>query len=462
VGRNVWILSSISLAVAIGYGVVAPVLPLYATEFGASAMQAAMVISAFALMRFVFSPAVGWLVGRFSHRVVLMSGLIIVALSSASAGLASSLVWLIVLRGLGGIGSAMFSISGMSVLLGSVAPNKRGRAAGLYQGGFLLGAMAGPPLGGIFAQISLRAPFFFYAGTLTVAALVALALRPVAAAALDGEAGAAEELGSGVADAGATASAPGSAGGSGSEVADAAATASAPGSAGGSGSEVADAGATASAASPAGPGARPGGDEALPLRVVARDRRFQAACLANIVHGWNSHGARAVLVPLFVAASLAASDKQAAAWTAIAMGIASGVQIVMVWPAGWLADHFGRRGPMVAGGAICAVALAATPWAGSIVVLTVALCLYAVGAALLGGAPAALVGDAAGQLKERAVAVFSMCGDAGSIVGPLVVGALADVLSFEVAFATAGTLWALSALMSLTLPRGLQLSRAGR
>ena len=421
-GRNVWILSSISLAVAIGYGVVAPVLPLYATEFGASAMQAAMVISAFALMRFVFSPAVGWLVGRFSHRVVLMSGLIIVALSSASAGLASSLVWLIVLRGLGGIGSAMFSISGMSVLLGSVAPNKRGRAAGLYQGGFLLGAMAGPPLGGIFAQISLRAPFFFYAGTLTVAALVALALRPVAAAALDGEAGAAEELGSG----------------------------------------VADAGATASAASPAGPGARPGGDEALPLRVVARDRRFQAACLANIVHGWNSHGARAVLVPLFVAASLAASDKQAAAWTAIAMGIASGVQIVMVWPAGWLADHFGRRGPMVAGGAICAVALAATPWAGSIVVLTVALCLYAVGAALLGGAPAALVGDAAGQLKERAVAVFSMCGDAGSIVGPLVVGALADVLSFEVAFATAGTLWALSALMSLTLPRGLQLSRAGR
>ena len=390
-GRNVWILSGISLAVAIGFGVVAPVLPLYANYFDASNFQAATVIAVFALMRFVFSPAVGRLVDRFGHRQVLIGGLLIVALSSAAAGLAPTLIWLIALRGVGGIGSAMFSVSGMSVLLSSVVPEKRGRAAGLYQGGFLLGAMAGPPVGGVFAQISLRAPFFFYAGTLMVASVVALGLVRV-------------------------------------------------GAPGGQQDAVADAGSSDNT-------------QALPWRVLAKDRRFQAACLANLVHGWNSHGTRAVLVPLFVGATLATSNQQAAGWVGLAMMVAAGVQAALVWPAGWLVDRIGRRGPLVAGGLISGVALAATPWAGSMVVLTLMLCCLAVGSAALGSAPAALVGDAAGPAKERAVAVFSMCGDAGSIVGPLVAGALADALSFKVAFVASAALWLVSTAVSWSLPR---------
>ncbi|MCL1897890.1 MAG: MFS transporter [Micrococcales bacterium] len=388
-GRNVWILSSISFAVAVGFGVVAPVLPLFAEKFGANAFMAAVVITVFALMRFVFSLAVGWLVDRLGHRQVLIGGLLIVAASSAAAGLAPTYLWLVVLRGAGGIGSAMFSVSGMSLLLGSVSRDKRGRAAGLYQAGFLTGAMAGPALGGALAQISMSAPFFFYAGTLGVAALVALALVKMKLSA----------------------------------------------------KVMSDA---------------ENGDtvQTIPLRVVARDRRFIIACFANLVHGWNSHGARSVLVPLLVGATLASSREQAVAWTGLSMMVASGVQTALVWPAGWLVDKIGRRGPMVAGAVISALALAAIPWAGTIVLLAVALSVYAVGAALLGSAPAALVGDASGPVKDQAVAVFSMCGDAGAIVGPLIVGALTDAISFKLAFGASALLWAVSAALSLTLPRG--------
>ncbi|MDR1833504.1 MAG: MFS transporter, partial [Propionibacteriaceae bacterium] len=181
--RNVWVLSSISLAVAIGYGVVAPVLPMFAKEFGANEFAAGAVISAFALMRFVSAPLVGRLDDRFGHRHVLMAGLAIVGISSALAGMAGSYLELIVLRGIGGLGSAMFSVAGMTVLLASVDAEHRGRATGLYQGGFLVGAMAGPAIGGFFATISIRAPFFFYAGTLAVAVLCAIGLRKVAVAA---------------------------------------------------------------------------------------------------------------------------------------------------------------------------------------------------------------------------------------------------------------------------------------
>ena len=83
---------------------------------------------------------------------------------------------LLVLRGVGGIGSAMFTVSAMTLLLGSVEPSRRGRALGVFQGGFLLGGMTGPAVGGLLALISLTAPFFFYAGTLVVAGVVGLVL----------------------------------------------------------------------------------------------------------------------------------------------------------------------------------------------------------------------------------------------------------------------------------------------
>jgi MFS family permease len=81
-----------------------------------------------------------------------------------------------VLRGVGGIGSAMFTVSAMTLLLRSVDPGRRGRAMSIFHGGFLLGGMTGPAVGGLLALISLTAPFFFYAGTLVVAGVVGLLL----------------------------------------------------------------------------------------------------------------------------------------------------------------------------------------------------------------------------------------------------------------------------------------------
>jgi MFS family permease len=78
------------------------------------------------------------------------------------------------LRGAGGIGSAMFSVSAMGLLLRTVDASHRARSVGLFQGGFLLGGISGPAIGGPLAAWSIRAPFFVYAGTLVVAGSVAL------------------------------------------------------------------------------------------------------------------------------------------------------------------------------------------------------------------------------------------------------------------------------------------------
>ena len=64
--REVAVLSSVSFAVALGFGILIPVLPVFARTFGVSALEASAVVSVFALVRFVTSPRpVPW--SRCSH-----------------------------------------------------------------------------------------------------------------------------------------------------------------------------------------------------------------------------------------------------------------------------------------------------------------------------------------------------------------------------------------------------------
>jgi MFS family permease len=174
--REVYVLGLIAFCVAVGFGVLVPVLPVFARSFGVDNFQVGAVVSAFALLRLLCSPFCGRLITVFGERLVMAVGIFIVALSSGLAGIAHSYVQLLVLRGIGGVGSAMFTVSATTLLLTSVEQGLRGRAAGFYQAGFLIGGMAGPAIGGLLSTISLTAPFFFYAATLAVAGTVGLVL----------------------------------------------------------------------------------------------------------------------------------------------------------------------------------------------------------------------------------------------------------------------------------------------
>jgi MFS family permease len=166
-------LVAVAFMVALGYGIVAPAIPLFARQFGVGKAAAGAVISAFALMRLLTAPFVGRLVNGFGERVMLASGIIVVAVSSLLAGFAQDYWQLLVLRGIGGVGSIMFSVSAASILIRVTPSHLRGRAQGAWAGSFLIGMIAGPAVGTV-ATFSLRVPFFLYAGTLVVAGALAL------------------------------------------------------------------------------------------------------------------------------------------------------------------------------------------------------------------------------------------------------------------------------------------------
>jgi MFS family permease len=174
------ILTAVAFTVALGFGIVAPAIPAFARQFGVDVAAAASVISVFALMRVVGALPAGRLVDRFGEPGVMAAGIAVVAVSSILAGFSQSFVELMVLRGSGGVGSAMFSISAQALLLGTVPGSQRGRASGLFSGGFLLGGISGPAVGGLIAAWSLRAPFFIYGCLLVVPAILsAVVLRRV-------------------------------------------------------------------------------------------------------------------------------------------------------------------------------------------------------------------------------------------------------------------------------------------
>lgn len=187
--REIRVLIAAAFVIAVGFGLVAPVLPQYARSFDVGVAAASVIVSAFAFMRLVFAPAGGLLITRLGERPVYLSGLLIVAASTGACAMAQSYWQLLLYRGLGGIGSTMFTVSAMALIVRLAPPSIRGRVSASYASAFLFGSIAGPILGGFTAGFGYRVPFILYAIALVIAAgvvavfLSGAALRPAPGAA---------------------------------------------------------------------------------------------------------------------------------------------------------------------------------------------------------------------------------------------------------------------------------------
>lgn len=172
--NEVWALIGANAVIALGYGVVAPVLPQLARHFGVSLSAATFVITAFAVMRLCAAPPTGMLIQRLGERRIYVAGVLIVALSTAACAFADTYWQLLVFRALGGIGSTMFFVSALGLMIRMSPHDARGRVAGLFSGAFLVGSVAGPIVGSLTAGLGLSAPFVIYGVLLLIAATVVL------------------------------------------------------------------------------------------------------------------------------------------------------------------------------------------------------------------------------------------------------------------------------------------------
>jgi multidrug resistance protein len=151
----------------VGFGIVIPVLPLYAEHFHATPLEIGWLTGIYSGMQIIFVPILGRLSDRFGRRPILIVSLIGTAIGFLVMGWASSLPLLFVARIIDGASGG--NISTAQAYIADVStPENRSRSMGVIGAAFGLGFTFGPMIGGIMSRISYGAPFYFAAALAAV------------------------------------------------------------------------------------------------------------------------------------------------------------------------------------------------------------------------------------------------------------------------------------------------------
>lgn len=160
VPREIWVMVTAAFIIALGYGLIAPLLPQFVVSFDVSMAAAGLVVSIFAASRLIFAPVSGSLVDRVGSRRVYLVGLMAVAVTTGLVAIAQEYWHIVVLRALAGLGSTMFTVSAMGLIVRLSPPAIRGKCSATYATAFLLGNVVGPVLGAGLSFLGFRWPFF--------------------------------------------------------------------------------------------------------------------------------------------------------------------------------------------------------------------------------------------------------------------------------------------------------------
>lgn len=143
-----------------GQGVVGPVLPLYARDFGVSATMVGLTLTVFALARLILNIPAGLIADRFGRRVLLIGGPILTSIGMFGSGFAGDIWSLLIWRFVAGAGSAFFMSGALIYLIDIAPPDLRARYVATNQWALSVGVALGPGLGGLVAERwGLAAPF---------------------------------------------------------------------------------------------------------------------------------------------------------------------------------------------------------------------------------------------------------------------------------------------------------------
>ncbi len=355
-------LSLVTLLVLLGLSMVSPILPTYAESFQVSYTLVGFVVSSFAVTRMILDMPAGLLSRKFDKKKIMISGLVILSVSSVVAGFAPDYITLVIARMIEGAGSALYVTTATVYLAQISGKEKRGQWMSLYMGMLLLGAIFGPTFGGLIADTyGIRAPFFAYAIITGLAVIPTLILPKLTN--------------------------------------------------------------TGNISSP------------LKLREILHDMRqvlsnpsFLLVTFTVFTTFFLRTGIRTTLVPLFAANNLGLDSSSIGLILTIG-GITTAFTIV---PMGGISDRIGRKTPL----ALCLILTAGIilliPFSMDLLTLSIAVAIY--GAVIgLSGPSAAYVTDVSPQDKlEISMGLYRMISDFGFVVGPLLLGFLADITATPV------------------------------
>lgn len=188
------------------------------------------------------------------------------------------------------------------------------------------------------------------------------------------------------------------------------------------------------------------------VREALAMKPYRIALILVFVVNWAVFGLRSSIIPIFVTEDLGSTT------AVVGYGFALGAifQGALLLHGGQLSDTRGRKTASMIGSSIgllgiTFLSLATHPW-----MYLVAMSIIGVGGAYLSTTPSNMVGDIIRGRGGQVIAVFQMAGDAGMIVGPIIIGVLSDIYSYRTAIAVSAIVFALGAILTTQIPETRQ------
>ncbi|MCA1727029.1 MAG: MFS transporter [Actinobacteria bacterium] len=385
----------------LGFGIVLPILPLFAKSFQVSDTAAGLLISSFALTRLLFDLVAGPLVDRYGERWAGAAGVFFVAASSVATALAPTFTLAVVFRGIGGAGSSVLFGALFSYLLKVVPKERMARSLSVFFATFNVAVIAGGPLGGVIAHAAgLRAPLYVYSALLVVSGVLFLRF-------------------------------------------------------------VKDPGRGVNAEEPALTREEAMAERDMPVLRRTRVRvgrllsipGFTTACVLNFAYLWMVSGPLDTLIPLFGTERLGMTELGIGTVFAVALL----AEFVVLFPAGAAADRHGRRAVVIPSFLALAVMTVVTGFATTPWMFAAFLALFGLASGYAGVPPGAMLSDVSPEEgRGTSVGVFRFAGDLGMVLSPYTMGLSANLLGYRAAFAIGAIPIVVALLVVLRTPETLK------
>jgi multidrug resistance protein len=352
-----------------GMGLVSPILPLFAREFGLSITMVGLVITMFAASRALMDIPAGRISDIIGRRPTMIAGPLILAAGSLGCGLATEYWQLMVFRVVQGAGSGLFTTAAMVMVADISSAANRGRNMAYFQGCLWIGFGLGPFLGGFIGHyFGMRSVFYVYALFSLLSAAWAYFRLPE----------------------------------------------------------------TRTAPEPATEGdAQPAGHIAVTfirLKSVLSNTNFVMICMISLFLFMMSNGSRNQILPLMAYDRLGIGPSE----IGIALSIVAGINVLILFAAGRLSDSIGRKPLIMPGCILTAGSIVMIAFSGSYAFLIFSCVIMGIGIGFAGATPAAYVADIlTSEDQSTGLSIFRALSDLGMMAGPVLLGWLADIEGYN-------------------------------
>ena len=149
----------------LGFGIIIPLLPYYAENFGANPNEVTLLMASYSLMQLIFSPILGRISDIYGRKKILIFCLIGSAISYLFLYFATNFALVLFARSVAGLFGSTTAIANAYITESTSSAN-RSKGMGLIGAAFGLGLVFGPVIGGYFGggdinNIDYKTPFFF-------------------------------------------------------------------------------------------------------------------------------------------------------------------------------------------------------------------------------------------------------------------------------------------------------------